>query len=137
MKMANRSFSGGICGHTPITPCNSPADPTGFHGEVENYTLNISVATNVAEKGDVGTFVKAYPNPFVSFVTLESNLKEAKVLDIAIFDVAGKVVKTVSIADMVGGINKIPIDLSELHSGFYVCKIKSGDYFKSIKLLKD
>src|ERR1041385_2942093 len=27
-------------GHTPPTPCNFPLDPVGYHGEVEDYTIN-------------------------------------------------------------------------------------------------
>ncbi|GDX53508.1 hypothetical protein LBMAG27_25550 [Bacteroidota bacterium] len=63
MKMASTSLSGGFCGHTDITPCNIPADPVGFHGEVENYTLNITGASGLTNITSGVNDFQVYPNP--------------------------------------------------------------------------
>ena len=71
MKMAASSLSGGLCGHTPVTPCNSPADPVGFHGEVENYTLKIIPATGLSES-QWHSPILISPNPASDRLKVES-----------------------------------------------------------------
>jgi hypothetical protein len=137
MKMANRSLTGGICGHSPITACNIPADPTGFHGEVENYTLNINVATSTVDKSEPITALRAYPHPFSSVLTLETHLTDAQNMQISVFDVVGKMVKVMFVSNVIIGLNKLDIDLSELKSGFYLCKIDAGNHSQMVKLLKN
>ncbi len=38
-KMRVTAKMGPVAGHTPPTPCNIPADPLGYHGEMEEYTV--------------------------------------------------------------------------------------------------
>lgn len=45
-KMRVTAKMGPSAGHTPPTPCNSPVDPLGYHGEMEEYTVVFVSATN-------------------------------------------------------------------------------------------
>ncbi|MBK9146220.1 MAG: hypothetical protein IPM12_00205 [Flavobacteriales bacterium] len=37
-------------GHTVPTPCDYPVDPLGYHGEIEDYTVNIADAVGIEEQ---------------------------------------------------------------------------------------
>jgi Secretion system C-terminal sorting domain len=81
--------------------------------------------------------VKIFPNPFSASTILEFNLSETKKVSIAIHDVVGREIKSIPFKNLQQGKNKIKIDLSELNSGIYFCKIKSNENQQALKLIKN
>ena len=81
--------------------------------------------------------VKIFPNPVSSSASLEFNLSEIKNATITIFDVIGKNVKNIPLNNSQQGKNTITIDLSELKTGTYFCKLKSSDGLQIVKLIKN
>ena len=84
-----------------------------------------------------GQGVRSVPNPFSSTTTLEFYLSETKNISIAISDVMGRIAKTIQTKYIQQGNNKIEINLSELNSGIYFCKINSTENNQTIKLIKN
>jgi len=80
--------------------------------------------------------IKLFPNPFSTFATLEYYLFETKNVSISIVDVVGRIIKIIPTENLQAGINKITIDLSEMSSGIYFCKLVSNDKLQTVKLTK-
>ncbi len=114
----------------------NPNDVQGW--ECMDKTLQMGVTTGIqsAIVNSVNSF-SVSPNPFVTSTTLEFNLSETKGTSILIADVMGRIVKTISVKYLPSGKNKITIDLSELNTGIYFCKIYSMKNIQSIKLIKN
>lgn len=72
--------------------------------------------------------VKLYPNPSNDVVQIETENKQS--FDVAIYDVLGNEVKTVT-----NTLNNTPINIAELPKGIYVLKI-NGEYSGSVMLRK-
>ena len=49
-------------GHTFPTPCNIPADPGGYHGELEDYNLTIT-GSSAVEEFNVINSLSLFPSP--------------------------------------------------------------------------
>ena len=81
--------------------------------------------------------VNIYPNPVTTFTTIEYNLSETGNMSIFIYDILGKVVKTIPAKDYYSGTNKIRIDLSEQYSGIYFCKINAKENYDIVKIIKN
>ncbi len=77
-----------------------------------------------------------FPNPFFTSTTLEFNLPVAKSVSIKIYDLTGRVVKSILTKNIPAGQNKIIIDLSELNSGIYFCQFRYGGKIQTLKLVK-
>jgi Secretion system C-terminal sorting domain/Two component regulator propeller len=114
-------------------------NPNGVLGfECIDKTLQTGGTTNIISQYPSGkNSLSAFPNPFSSTTTLEFNLTETKNVSVSIIDVVGRTVKNISSGNFQSGKNKITIDLSELNSGIYFCKIKSNENLKTIKLSKN
>ncbi len=76
-------------GHTLPTPCNSPPDPIGFHGEMEDYTVNIVNATGIGEYSGVLEAFSVFPRPGAGYEVLFILDHQARV-SLGLFDAAGR-----------------------------------------------
>ena len=116
--------SGGVVSY-PATIVNSGTTLT-----------NLCFSTKV-DKNYSSHYMKMYPNPFQSSITLEFNLSETKNISMTIVDVVGRAIKNIPTTNLQQGKNKITIDLAELKSGIYFCKIKSSENLQTIKLIRN
>lgn len=57
-------------GHTLPTPCDIPPDPLGYHGEIEDYTVNIISATSVNGITKENTNLNIYPSIISDHATI-------------------------------------------------------------------
>jgi len=58
-------------GHTLPTPCDVPADPAGYHGEMEDYTVNIVASTGIDDPSvELTSFI--FPNPAGTKINVSS-----------------------------------------------------------------
>ena len=53
-------------GHTLPTPCDNPADPLGYHGEIEDYTVDIIAPTGIDNLLSQNQQIQIYPNPLAT-----------------------------------------------------------------------
>ncbi len=103
-----------------------------------DLSLQACVPTGVNENNlSSGESVTLFPIPFNNTTTIQFNLSETKNVSINIFDVVGREVKSIPTKSLQSGNNKINLDLSELKSGIYSCKIKSNENFQTGKLIKN
>ena len=100
-------------------------DSVGFDFDIYNLTGTLSVA-------QVGLFrdmIIAYPNPTENRINFTSHLADGESATIEIFDFNGKKVLQKNIITENGIVN---LDVSELSSGVYICKL-NGETNKFIK----
>ena len=77
-----------------------------------------------------------FPNPISSTATLEFELSEKTNLDVRIFDVSGKEIKTIFNGTNSKGLNQIQVDASNLPVGFYFLKMSGNGGLYSMKFQK-
>lgn len=77
-------------GHSVPTPCDNPADPIDYHGEMEDYTITILAASDVKNVADEKNRVSIYPNPTSGKVTLSLSNTSATELSANLYDMAGR-----------------------------------------------
>ncbi len=84
--------------------------------------------------------IRNYPNPFSSFTVIEYSKPNEEEVEIRIFDMAGRIIKTFRENSMQGEQGKIPWDgTSEngnaVDSGVYFCQLRAGTYTETIKII--
>lgn len=81
--------------------------------------------------------VSVYPNPFTVTSTLEFDLAQTRSdISISVIDITGRVVKVVPENILLQGKNEVLINLADVQSGIYFCRIKSSTFETTVKLLK-
>ncbi|MEO8067226.1 MAG: GEVED domain-containing protein [Flavobacteriales bacterium] len=76
-------------GHTLPTPCDLPPDPFGYHGELEDYTVDIIDAVGIAEL-ELTSGLQATSSDGVTAIRF--GLKQAADVRIDILDATGRIV---------------------------------------------
>lgn len=89
------------------------------------------IATNELSTLDVNIF----PNPASDKITLTFNAKDSKGMTFTMFDLNGKVVLEQELASLVQGENNITVNLSEIKTGFYTCRLKKNEKLYAIHKL--
>ena len=67
-----------------------------------------------------------YPNPFSGETKLDINLKSRNTVSITVYNILGKVVKSINVGELNSGINTIKIDGTGLSSGMYTYTVTVG-----------
>jgi len=100
-------------------------DMGAFGGSGINYWLS------VVEEGaslEVGTLpLHIFPNPFSSSCTISYQLEEASQVNLSVFDLSGRLVKTLTNEHLHSGRHSEYFDGSNLCSGVYLIKLVAGD----------
>ena len=99
-------------GHILPSPCDIPADPIGYHGEMEDYSVNIVLPTGIKENTSNNT-VNIYPNPANDILNVDHSFQQS--VEFQIVDLYSRQVKT-GLLDM----TNTSIDISDLTSGQYL-----------------
>jgi hypothetical protein len=76
-----------------------------------------------------------FPNPCNEYTTLSFNINNTENLNCSIYNLTGSLVKQVFSSQFSAGSSQHNIDVSNLQSGVYLCKINDGKNFKSGKLI--
>lgn len=85
-------------------------------------------------------FFKNYPNPLTSITTLSFSLNDEGIISLAIFDISGRVVRDLITTFVKSGISHADWDGCDnqgnrVGSGIYTCRLRQGNYSKSILIL--
>lgn len=81
---------------------------------------------NSISKGNL-TLLAAFPNPATNDITINFGLNKSSQIDIEIFDVTGKNVKSIKMDNIESGNHSSKISLSELNAGVYMYSVKSDN----------
>jgi tartrate-resistant acid phosphatase type 5 len=75
-----------------------------------------------------------YPNPFNPTTTIKFTMPEAGNVRITLFNILGQEVKTLVNGFRESGVHTIDFNASDLNSGIYIYKIKSGSFVQTKKM---
>jgi len=67
-----------------------------------------------------------FPNPFNGSTRFELNLKNNADVTVEVYNVLGKLVKSMNLTDLTAGINTVTLDLAGLNSGLYTYSVTVG-----------
>jgi PKD repeat protein len=109
-----------------------------MNGEVEDYVFDIT--TSVSENRDAQLpkqfyLYQNYPNPFNPTTRIEFDIKTGCHVDLAVFDVMGKQILKLVDGQKAAGRHESVFNASQLSSGIYYYRIKTGSYKKTRKML--
>lgn len=104
---------------------NSFASVYGGGLDLSIYPI-VDIATGIdnISKNDLSLF-KAFPNPANTEVTVSYSLSKASSVNIEIYDINGKLVKTISERNAEAGQHNTKIDVSALEAGVYMYGVKT------------
>jgi hypothetical protein len=77
----------------------------------------------------------AYPNPFNNTTTISFNLAQSAKVDLAVFDLQGRLITQLAEDVYSPGTHRITVDASGLSSGIYFVRVLSGKVSMTEKLL--
>lgn len=118
-------------GHTLPTPCDVPADPIGYHGEFEDYTVNLITASGVNETGLLNNF-HISPIPVQDQLHIEFTPGASGNVVVSVFDMTGK-----NAGDWNGNMNSpMDLDLKALAAGVYFIRVRSAEGLVTRKFIK-
>lgn len=114
-------------GHSVPTSCDMPKDPIDYHGEMEDYHLKIVPATGIVNTVENNLQTSLYPNPTTGIVSVMIDNKNNTQLGIHLYDITGKLVKTL-LQETTQSNYKYDFNLNSysLQSGVYFIKITSA-----------
>lgn len=79
--------------------------------------------------------LRAYPNPFNPSTTLTFTLPTQSRVELSLFDLLGREVKTVLNEHRAAGEYRVTVNAADLPSGIYVARLEAGETVRSHKLL--
>jgi hypothetical protein len=117
-------------GHTPPSPCNIPADPLEYHGEMEEYNVvfvsgGVGVGENTTTKINAGIF----PNPLTETSTLSYNLTQNAKTTVCIYNLLGEKIAVLLDEEQQAGAHNLILNKNELikrNTGIYLVELTSG-----------
>jgi len=130
--------------HTYLDPGTYSVSLTVFNFTVQNQItkqdyINVQAATslenNESNKPHEIYLKQNYPNPFNASTTIKYTLKDRNTAKLAVFDVTGNEVKTLVNQIQNPGDYSVSFDASNLASGIYIYKLKSGSFEKSRRMI--
>jgi hypothetical protein len=83
----------------------------------------------------VSRLYQNYPNPFNPFTTIKFSLSKDSKVSLKVYDVAGRVVRTVIDREMSAGVYEIPLQANGLTSGVYFLRLRSGNLVQTRKMV--
>lgn len=102
------------------------------------YTLRISGAiTNTQQiEEENKNILSVYPVPTSDEVTIEFRLKENTDISLDVFDLNGRLIKTVLTGTQAKGNHNVNFSLSELSTGVYFCRLQAENEVFTQKIVK-
>lgn len=82
------------------------------------------------------TKLKSYPNPTNDNTTLSFQLAKTGDVDVQVYSITGRLVKSISKKNVSSGENTLYIDCEDLPNGTYIVKFVSGKQVESVKFIK-
>lgn len=91
--------------------------------DVNDFVVGVNEITSADQSFSVS---QNYPNPFNGSTRIDVNLKKSSEVSIEVYNVVGKLVKTINAGTLTSGVNSITIDAADLASGLYTYSVIVG-----------
>ena len=118
------------------TVCDTVGGPThSAFSPVQTFTTGVCRLGN--DQMESQNDIMIYPNPANDFTTLSFDAEGTSDVSIQLFDAMGREVKNTILQNISEGRNEIPLDLSELKSGIYFCRISVDGSTQFIRIIKN
>jgi len=116
-----------------IVPEHSTSPDTGYYELIyDPNPVSIDENNNIILKYSL---YQNYPNPFNPVTEIEYSIKDEGNVELIIFDVLGRKVKTLVNQRQSNGNYKIPFDASVLSSGIYLYQLRVNDFIETKKMV--
>lgn len=96
-----------------------------------------SLPTSASNNIQSENLITIFPNPFTNATKLLVDNSKTINTSISIFEVFGRLLKSIPTNKLYSGKNEIMIDLQEYSNGIYFCSINLGNQFQTIKIVKN
>ncbi len=129
------------------TPANAPANATLYiaanfangngntSGDfIKTTTIPLTKSTIGIEENNIKDLV-VFPNPATDFVALSGQLSESGQVNLSVFDLNGKKVKSFEPGQMPKGEFTKKLDVTDLAEGIYMIMISQGSSVSHVKLI--
>jgi hypothetical protein len=103
-----------------------------YNGNYEYYYLNNEISVGVPGEFSLK---QNYPNPFNPVTKIDFDIPENSMVSLKIYDLNGRMIKTLLNGDLNSGYYSIDFDASSLPSGVYYYRIESGNFISTKKLI--
>ncbi|MFA5404123.1 MAG: S8 family serine peptidase [Ignavibacteria bacterium] len=115
----------------------SGINPPGSTAPASRLTFNVTTSVSVISNNVPGEYklFNNYPNPFNPNTVIKFNLMKAGDVKLNVYDITGKLVKSLVNQMLSAGEFKIDFSGAELSSGIYLYRIEAGDFKDSKKML--
>lgn len=102
------------------------------------YSLHVEdkAVTSISENPNVSGY-NLYPNPSDNHINISFELNENADVRIDIYDATGRVIATHNVPNQSVGTQNITVNLSNLASGLYLCKLTAGSYTETRQVVKN
>jgi len=125
--------------NTPISWSVLAFDDTlGFTASVDTYSIEIDATVGIDPVNLLPTeylLEQNYPNPFNPVTTIHYDLPQRSDVQIAIYDLLGREVKTLLSENQSAGYKSVQWDASNVASGMYIYQIKAGEFVQTRKMI--
>ena len=102
------------------------------NADYSNAVCQINTGINPLDAGTV--MFAAYPNPASNKVVFTFSTENGGPVTIEIYDLTGRIVKTINNIPDSNGFSSLQVDVTSLNSGLYLAKLITGQHSRSIKL---
>lgn len=98
-------------------------------GRYRIESINVIRTSVEDQKGERGQFSLSqnYPNPFNPETTIEFSLEQAGFVELTVFDLMGRRIKTLVESRMISGLHSVKLGSEELSSGTYIYRLKTSN----------
>lgn len=120
----------------------SDSNNYAFLAEVARYNLamllDYSELDNSVgvEEPIIAPMFRLYPNPVSDKACLQYQLSNNSSVEITVTDLAGRIVLQRNPASQMAGVHLMELDLSQLSSGVYLCRIHTDKHTETLKMVR-
>ncbi|MEX0722398.1 MAG: BspA family leucine-rich repeat surface protein [Gracilimonas sp.] len=114
---------------------NDTLDHTGEWSEIWSFTTGIAVSNEFVDSPVEFTLNQNYPNPFNPTTQIRYGIPQAAEVELKVFNMLGQEVMTLENGRKAAGWHTATFDASGLSSGFYIYRIRAGEFVSTKKLM--
>jgi hypothetical protein len=127
-----RFVSGGNSSVTISNNANGSVVANAFKFE---YVSEVTKAVNEEYLPKTSHLSQNYPNPFNPTTTISFGLSGTAFVVLRLYDIVGRLVRTLVDKEMSGGSYQVTLDASGLASGVYVYRMQAGEFVSSMRCI--